>query len=63
MEIPKLEKNLVFYNPGRSGVIFTYQAGHAADSQMIERAIGQLEYETDCEVECVEERRAMPRNF
>jgi hypothetical protein len=63
MEIHKSEKNLIFYTPGQSGIVFTYLAGHAVDTQMINEAIEHLEYETECKVTCVEERRAMSRGL
>lgn len=63
MDIQKLEKDLIFFNPGQSGTVFTYKAGYAVDSRMIDQAIDHLEYETESRIECVEERRGISRDM
>jgi hypothetical protein len=61
METRKLEKNLIFYNPGKSGTIFTYQAGHKVNSEMLDHTIDCLEYDSGRKIEWVEERRHSKR--
>ena len=61
METRKLEKNLIFFNPKKPGVIFTYQAGNFVDSDLIKRTVSHLEYQSEREVDYVEERRQEPR--
>jgi hypothetical protein len=63
MDIQKLQKDLIFFNPGKSGTVFTYKAGYAVDNRMIDQAIDHLQYETENQVECVEERRGAPREM
>ncbi len=63
MEEHKLEKNLVFFNPGESGTVFTYQTGNLINDQIIQQTIDHLEYDTANKIDCVEERRAKPRTI
>jgi hypothetical protein len=57
----KLEKNLIFFNPGQAGAIFTYETGNKVDFDMIDSAITHLEYETENDVVCIEDRREKSR--
>ena len=61
MEPHKLEKDLVFFNPGESGAIFTYKAGNLISDEILEDTIDHLEFDTEDEVGWIEERRAEPR--
>jgi hypothetical protein len=62
MEARKLEKDLIFYAPGRAGSIFTYQKGFLVTSEIIDNTIDHLKYETESHhIEWVEDRRRVPR--
>jgi hypothetical protein len=61
MEEKKLEKDLIFFNPGQSGSVFTYQAGFMVNDEIILTAQSHLEYETESPIAFVEERRRTPR--
>ncbi len=57
----KLEKNLIFYVPGKKGTVFTFKAGNFYDEQMIHQAINHLEYEMESPISWTKERRMRPR--
>jgi hypothetical protein len=57
MQEHKLEKNLIFYNPGKSGTLFTYEAGRRVSSEMLDHTIDCLEHDSGDKIEWVEERR------
>lgn len=61
MEDRKLEKNLIFFIPGKPGTIFTYQAGNAVNNDLLSQTVEHLEYDTENKIRWVEERRAIPR--
>ncbi len=61
MEEHKLDKNLIFYNPGESGTVFTYKVGNLMNSNILEDTIDHLVYETEKEIDWVEERRSKYR--
>lgn len=61
MEEKKLEKNLIFFNPGQPGSVFTYQAGFLINDELVQSVQNNLEYETESPVAFVEERRKFPR--
>jgi len=61
MEIKKLERDVIFFNPGKSGAVFTYKAGFSLDSTLIDETVEHLEYDTENKVKWVEERRQKPR--
>ena len=58
----RLEKDLVFYNPGKSGAIFTYKAGNAVNRMLLKQAKQQLEEDTADKVKFVKDRRVGPRS-
>ncbi len=62
MEDKKLEKDLIFFSPGKPGAVFTYKAGYAFNDDMLTQTIDHLEYETEIPIRWVEERRAIPRS-
>ena len=61
MTARKLDKDLVFFNPGMPGAIFTYKAGCSVDFNMLDGAVEHLESETENTVVFIEDRRAQPR--
>lgn len=61
METQKLDKDLVFFIPGKPGAVFTYSAGYAVNNDLLSQTVENLEYDTEGKVQWVEERRAMPR--
>ncbi len=61
MENKKLEKDLVFYNPGKPGQVFTLKSGNFVSSELLDQTADHLKVETDEAVEYVEERRLTPR--
>jgi hypothetical protein len=61
MESRKIEKDLVFYNPGKPGSVFTYKAGHFITDADIHEMQEHLKFDTGQNVAWVEERRANQR--
>lgn len=57
----KLEKNLIFYIPGKKGSVFTFQAGNFYNDQLIKQTVNHLEYEMNSPISWTEERRMTPR--
>jgi hypothetical protein len=50
MEIKKLEKDLIFFVPGKPGPVFTYSAGFAMNNDLLDQTVAGLEYDTEAEV-------------
>lgn len=63
MENRMLDKNLIFYNPGIKGTMFTLAAKTYVNSNLIEETKEHLEYETENPILYIEERRAKPRDI
>jgi hypothetical protein len=61
MESHKIEKDLIFYSPGKPGSVFTYKAGHLITDTDIREMQEHLKYDTGQNVAWVEERRAYAR--
>jgi hypothetical protein len=61
MERRKIEKDLIFYSPGKPGSIFTYKAGHFITDTDIHEMQEHLKYDTGKNIACVEERRGYER--
>ncbi|THB77383.1 MAG: hypothetical protein D3926_15575 [Desulfobacteraceae bacterium] len=61
MENILLEKNMIFYNPGHKGTVFTLAANTYINQAMLDETIDHLEFETENPIEYVQERRAKPR--
>ena len=61
MEGRKLEKNMIFYNPGRPGAVFTFGASNFVTPELIQKTRDHLEYETENQIAFVEERRSKER--
>jgi hypothetical protein len=61
MEIKKLDKDLIFYIPGKPGAVFTYSAGFAVDDSLLGQTVENLEFDAEAKVHWVEERRSAPR--
>jgi hypothetical protein len=61
MELRKIEKDLIFYSPGKPGSVFTYKAGHSITDAEIQEMQEHLKYDTGQDVAWVEERRAFQR--
>ncbi len=61
MEIKKLDKDLIFYIPGKPGAVFTYSAGFAMSNDLLIQTVEDLEYEAEAMVQWVAERRSAPR--
>ena len=62
MENRKIEKNLIFYTPGKPGSVFTYQAGRFITDSDIDEIVDHLEYDTGQRVSWTEERRNYRRS-
>lgn len=61
MENKILEKNLIFYNPGMSGAVFTLASKNYITPELLKQTKEHLEYETELPVNYTEERRGEPR--
>ena len=61
MEIKKLDKDLIFFIPGKPGAVFTYSAGNAVDNDLLSQTVENLEFDAEAKVQWVEERRSEPR--
>lgn len=61
MKQKKLEKDLIFYSPGKKGTVFTLKAGNFVDDQLIDQTADHLEYEEEIRINWIEERRSAPR--
>jgi hypothetical protein len=61
MEIKKLDKDLIFYIPGKPGAVFTYSAGFAMNDDLLSQTVEDLEYDAEGKVQWVEERRSALR--
>ncbi len=61
MEIKKLDKDLIFYIPGKPGAVFTYNAGFAMNNDLLSQTVEGLEYDAEAKVQWVEERRSTAR--
>lgn len=61
MEGRKLEKNMVFYNPGQPGAVFTFAASNFVTPELIQQTRDHLEYETETQIAFVEDRRTKER--
>jgi hypothetical protein len=61
MDERKLEKDLIFYSPGQSGSVFTYQKGFLVNSEIIDQTVDHLKFDTEGHIEWVEDRRRVPR--
>jgi len=61
MEDKMLEKNLIFYNPGMKGTVFTLASRNYITPELLKQTKEHLEYETEYPVSYTEERRAAPR--
>jgi hypothetical protein len=63
LENKKLEKNLIFYVPGKSGAIFTYKAGNFINDELLTNTMETLALEVDDPIQHIEERRLKPREI
>ena len=63
MQERRLEKNLIFFTPGKPGAVFTYQAGYAVNDDILNETVDHLEYDTERTIRWVEERRHIPRDM
>ena len=61
MENRKLEKDLIFYAPGKPGQVFTFKAGNFVDDQLISQTVDHLADEMESSIEWVDDRRLSPR--
>ena len=61
VENKKLEKNLIFYVPGQSGAIFTYQAGYFINDEILNDTMETLALEVDDPIRHIEDRRLKAR--
>ena len=60
MEEKKLERDLIFFTPGKPGAVFTYRAGNTGNDTLLNQTVDHLEYDTDNHIQWVEERRVTP---
>lgn len=58
----RLEKNLIFYSPGKSGSVFKMRSGDFVDAKLIKDAKEALEYDSDTSIKYVEDRRTVARH-
>ena len=63
VEGKKLEKNMIFYVPGQSGAIFTYQAGNLMNEEILTNTMESLVVDVEGPIKHVEERRLKPRDI
>lgn len=61
MKQKKLEKDLIFYSPGKKGSVFTFQAGNFYDDLLVDQTINHLQYEIENPISYTEDRRSAPR--
>ena len=61
MEGRMLEKNMIFFNPGEKGAVFTIAAQNLVTPELIQQTREHLEYETENLIRYVEERRDKAR--
>ena len=61
MERHKIERDLIFYNPGKPGSVFIYKSGHFLTDTDIHEMQEHLKYDTGLNVAWVEERRGYER--
>ncbi len=61
MEGKMLEKNLIFYNSGMKGAVFTLASKNYITPELVQQTKEHLEYETEYPVSYTIERRAEPR--
>lgn len=57
----KIEKDMIFFIPGKEGPVFTYKAGHVVTDKEIHDLLDFLEFDTENKVAWVEERRSSQR--
>jgi hypothetical protein len=62
MATRKLEKDLIFFNPGQPGQIFTYPAGYILDFDMLYNTSNYLEDIIGDDIVYIEDRRMQPRS-
>jgi len=62
MENRMLEKNLIFYNPGIKGSVFTLPEKTYVNSDLIKETKQHLEYDTEDTIRYIEERRTKSRD-
>ncbi len=62
MESHKLGKDLVFYNAGKPGALFTYKSGNLINDEIMNKTLDNLNYDSKMDVKWVEERRTQPRH-
>lgn len=63
VEGKKLEKNMIFYVPGQSGAVFTYQAGNLMNEEILKNTMDLLEVDVEGPIKHVEERRLKTREI
>jgi hypothetical protein len=61
MEGRLLERDMIFYNPGKKGTAFTFAAEHFVTQDLLQQTVDHLEYETEGPINYIEERRTEPR--
>ncbi len=61
MEGKMLEKNLIFYNSGMKGAVFTLAAKNYITPKLVQQTKEHLEYETEYPVRYTIERRTESR--
>ncbi len=59
----KLDKDLIFFNPGQPGAIFTYKTGNTVNFDILDSAVRHLEDETEDDVVYIEDRRGKSREM
>jgi len=57
----RIEKDLIFYHPQKTGSLFCYTAGSEVNFEVVYKAVSRLEKETQKNVACILERRKFAR--
>lgn len=57
----RIEKDLIFYHPRKTGALFCYAAGSEVNFEVVYKAVSRLEKKTQKKVACILERREFVR--
>jgi hypothetical protein len=58
----KLQKDLVFFHPGKPGSVFTLKVGTLMTEKILREVLDHLKHVTGKKVDWIEDRRRLPRS-
>jgi len=61
MSHPTAEANMIFFSPGRKGVLFSFPVDFFKQNDFIDETVDRLQSEVGAPVIWVEDRRNLPR--